>query len=36
VEIGWNLWGMLPHSSPRQIALKKTVAATELTVSAIG
>jgi hypothetical protein len=20
VEIGWNLWGMLPHSLPQQIA----------------
>ena len=32
VEIGWDLCGMLPQ----QIALKRTAAAIELTVSAIG
>ena len=36
VEIGWNLWGTLPHFLPQQIALKRTAAGTELTVSGIG
>jgi hypothetical protein len=36
VEIGWNPWGTLPHFLPQQIALKETVAGTELTVSALG
>jgi hypothetical protein len=35
VEIGWNLWGTLPHFLPQQIALER-IAAAELTVSAIG
>jgi hypothetical protein len=36
VETGWSLWGMLAYLLPQQVALKRTAAGTELTVSAIG